>query len=194
MVYSFYIKVYILRGVSLVFVFILVSILGEVFVLFLLLVWVLGSFFLQLLWEFWFWLVQYEGGFKLFYCLVSKIFFIGFILLFGIVFFYNFSQFDFIVVYEVKLFVYNQYGDGNVIVCFVFLRGVFERIVLSLLCDCWKEEVVNQMFIIGIVIGIYIGVICIIFCVFFFLFGQRGRVFLCKDVENQLFFFQGFWS
>ncbi|XP_060240868.1 immunoglobulin superfamily DCC subclass member 3 isoform X3 [Meriones unguiculatus] len=38
----------------------------------------------------------------------------------------------------------------------------------------------------GIVVGIHIGVTCIVFCVLFLLFGQRGRVLLCKDVENQL--------
>ena len=38
----------------------------------------------------------------------------------------------------------------------------------------------------GIVISIHIEVTCIIFCVLFLLFGQRGRVLLCKGVENHL--------
>ncbi|XP_043776883.1 immunoglobulin superfamily DCC subclass member 3 isoform X4 [Cervus elaphus] len=57
---------------------------------------------------------------------------------------------------------------------------------LSPPCDCRKEEATNQTSTTGIVIGIHIGVTCIIFCVLFLLFGQRGRVLLCKDVENQL--------
>lgn len=57
---------------------------------------------------------------------------------------------------------------------------------LSPPCDCRKEEATDQTSATGIVIGIHIGVTCIIFCVLFLLFGQRGRVLLCKDVENQL--------
>ncbi|XP_077905594.1 immunoglobulin superfamily DCC subclass member 3 isoform X3 [Ictidomys tridecemlineatus] len=60
------------------------------------------------------------------------------------------------------------------------------RLALSPPCDCRKEDATNQTSTTGIVIGIHIGVTCIIFCVLFLLFGQRGRVLLCKDVENQL--------
>nr|XP_030731148.1 immunoglobulin superfamily DCC subclass member 3 [Globicephala melas] len=60
------------------------------------------------------------------------------------------------------------------------------QLALSPPCDCRKEEATNQTSTTGIVIGIHIGVTCIIFCVLFLLFGQRGRVLLCKDVENQL--------
>ncbi|XP_032106879.1 immunoglobulin superfamily DCC subclass member 3 isoform X3 [Sapajus apella] len=60
------------------------------------------------------------------------------------------------------------------------------RLALSPPCDCRKDEATNQTSTTGIVIGIHIGVTCIIFCVLFLLFGQRGRVLLCKDVENQL--------
>ncbi|XP_053451386.1 immunoglobulin superfamily DCC subclass member 3 isoform X7 [Nycticebus coucang] len=89
-------------------------------------------------------------------------------------------------VYEVKLLAYNQHGEGNATVRFVSLRGASERTVLSPPCDCRKEEATNQTSTTGIVIGIHIGVTCIIFCVLFLLFGQRGRVLFCKDVENQL--------
>ncbi|XP_035114775.1 immunoglobulin superfamily DCC subclass member 3 isoform X5 [Callithrix jacchus] len=89
-------------------------------------------------------------------------------------------------VYEVKLLAYNQHGDGNATVRFVSLRGASERTALSPPCDCRKDEATNQTSTTGIVIGIHIGVTCIIFCVLFLLFGQRGRVLLCKDVENQL--------
>ncbi|XP_043776882.1 immunoglobulin superfamily DCC subclass member 3 isoform X3 [Cervus elaphus] len=89
-------------------------------------------------------------------------------------------------VYEVKLLAYNQHGDGNATVRFMSLRGAAERTALSPPCDCRKEEATNQTSTTGIVIGIHIGVTCIIFCVLFLLFGQRGRVLLCKDVENQL--------
>nr|XP_060474236.1 immunoglobulin superfamily DCC subclass member 3 isoform X5 [Panthera onca] len=89
-------------------------------------------------------------------------------------------------VYEVKLLAYNQHGEGNATVRFVSLRGASERTALSPPCDCRKEEPTNQTSTTGIVIGIHIGVTCIIFCVLFLLFGQRGRVLLCKDVENQL--------
>ncbi|XP_078189547.1 immunoglobulin superfamily DCC subclass member 3 isoform X4 [Callithrix jacchus] len=60
------------------------------------------------------------------------------------------------------------------------------QLALSPPCDCRKDEATNQTSTTGIVIGIHIGVTCIIFCVLFLLFGQRGRVLLCKDVENQL--------
>ncbi|XP_059036805.1 immunoglobulin superfamily DCC subclass member 3 isoform X3 [Mustela lutreola] len=89
-------------------------------------------------------------------------------------------------VYEVKLLAYNHHGEGNATVRFVSLRGASERTALSPPCDCRKEEPSNQTSTTGIVIGIHIGVTCIIFCVLFLLFGQRGRVLLCKDVENQL--------
>ncbi|KAL6092640.1 hypothetical protein STEG23_006442, partial [Scotinomys teguina] len=89
-------------------------------------------------------------------------------------------------VYEVKLLAYNQHGDGNATVRFVSLKGASERTALSPPCDCRKEDVTNHTSTTGIVIGIHIGVTCIVFCVLFLLFGQRGRVLLCKDVENQL--------
>ncbi|XP_053784542.1 immunoglobulin superfamily DCC subclass member 3 isoform X2 [Desmodus rotundus] len=184
--YSFYIKAYTPRGASSASPPALVSTLGEVPTPPLLSVRVLGGSTLQLLWEPRPRLAQHEGGFKLFYRPASKASFTGPILLPGTVSSYNLSQLDPTAVYEVKLLAYNQHGDGNATVRFVSLRGASERTALSPPCDCRKEETTNQMSTTGIVIGIHIGVTCIIFCVLFLLFGQRGRVLLCKDVENQL--------
>uniref|UniRef100_A0A0D9RK87 Immunoglobulin superfamily DCC subclass member 3 n=1 Tax=Chlorocebus sabaeus TaxID=60711 RepID=A0A0D9RK87_CHLSB len=186
--YSFYIKAYTPRGASSASVPTLASTLGEGAAPAPppLSVRVLGSSSLQLLWEPWPRLAQHEGGFKLFYRPASKTSFTGPILLPGTVSSYNLSQLDPTAVYEVKLLAYNQHGDGNATVRFVSLRGASERTALSPPCDCRKEEAANQTSTTGIVIGIHIGVTCIIFCVLFLLFGQRGRVLLCKDVENQL--------
>ncbi|KAI4567801.1 hypothetical protein MJT46_007599 [Ovis ammon polii x Ovis aries] len=184
--YSFYIKAYTPRGASSASAPTLASTLGEAPAPPPLSVRVLGSSTLQLLWEPWPRLAQHEGGFKLFYRPASKASFTGPILLPGAVSSYNLSQLDPTAVYEVKLLAYNQHGDGNATVRFVSLRGAAERTALSPPCDCRKEEATNQTSTTGIVIGIHIGVTCIIFCVLFLLFGQRGRVLLCKDVENQL--------
>ncbi|XP_072820014.1 immunoglobulin superfamily DCC subclass member 3 [Vicugna pacos] len=184
--YSFYIKAYTPRGASSASVSTLASTLGEAPAPPPLSVRVVGSSTLQLLWEPWPRLAQHEGGFKLFYRPASKASFNGPILLPGTVSSYNLSQLDPTAVYEVKLLAYNQHGDGNATVRFVSLRGASERTALSPPCDCRKEEATNQTSTTGIVIGIHIGVTCIIFCVLFLLFGQRGRVLLCKDVENQL--------
>eukprot|EP00069_Balaena_mysticetus_P020354 bmy_12703T0 len=182
--YSFYIKAYTPRGASSASAPTLASTLAPAPPP--LSVRVLGSSTLQLLWEPWPRLAQHEGGFKLFYRPASKASFTGPILLPGTVSSYNLSQLDPTAVYEVKLLAYNQHGDGNATVRFVSLRGASERTALSPPCDCRKEEATNQTSTTGIVIGIHIGVTCIIFCVLFLLFGQRGRVLLCKDVENQL--------
>ncbi|MBZ3870912.1 Immunoglobulin superfamily DCC subclass member 3 [Sciurus carolinensis] len=184
--YSFYIKAYTPRGASSASMPTLASTLGEAPAPPPLSVRVLGSSSLQLLWEPWPRLAQHEGGFKLFYRPASKASFTGPILLPGTVSSYNLSRLDPSVVYEVKLLAYNQHGDGNATVRFVSLRGASERTALSPPCDCRKEDATNQTSTTGIVIGIHIGVTCIIFCVLFLLFGQRGRVLLCKDVENQL--------
>ncbi|GAB1294352.1 Immunoglobulin superfamily DCC subclass member 3 [Apodemus speciosus] len=184
--YSFYIKAYTPRGASLASVPTLASTLGEAPVPPPLSVRLLGSSSLQLLWKPWPRLAQHNGGFKLFYRPVSAASFTGPILLPGTVSSYNLSQLDPSTVYEVKLLAYNQHGDGNATVRFVSLKGASERTALTPPCDCRKEEVTNHTSTTGIVIGIHIGVTCIIFCVLFLLFGQRGRVLLCKDVENQL--------
>ncbi|XP_060240867.1 immunoglobulin superfamily DCC subclass member 3 isoform X2 [Meriones unguiculatus] len=164
--YSFYIKAYTPRGASLASVPTLASTLGEAPAPPPLSVRLLGSSSLQLLWKPWPRLAQHNGGFKLFYRPASAASFTGPILLPGTVSSYNLSQLDPSTVYEVKLLAYNQHGEGNATVRFVSLKGASERT--------------------GIVVGIHIGVTCIVFCVLFLLFGQRGRVLLCKDVENQL--------
>ncbi|XP_006770888.1 PREDICTED: immunoglobulin superfamily DCC subclass member 3 [Myotis davidii] len=184
--YSFYIKAYTPRGASSASPPTLASTLGEAPAPPPLSVRVLGSSTLQLLWEPWPRLALHRGGFKLFYRPASKASFTGPIVLPGTVSSYNLSQLDPTAVYEVKLLAYNQHGDGNATVRFVSLRGASERTALSPPCDCRKGEATDQMSTTGIVIGIHIGVTCIIFCVLFLLFGQRGRVLLCKDVENQL--------
>ncbi|EHA98475.1 Immunoglobulin superfamily DCC subclass member 3, partial [Heterocephalus glaber] len=183
--YTFYIKAYTPRGASSASIPTLVSTLGEAPAPPLLSVRVLGGS-LQLLWEPWPRLAQLEGGFKLFYRQAGKAPFTGPILLPGTASSYNLSRLDPSAVYEVKLLAYNQHGDGNATVRFVSLRGALDRTALSPPCDCRKEEAADQTSTTGIVIGIHIGVTCIIFCVLFLLFGQRGRVLLCKDVENQL--------
>nr|XP_051677805.1 immunoglobulin superfamily DCC subclass member 3 isoform X3 [Oryctolagus cuniculus] len=184
--YSFYIKAYTPRGASLASIPAVASTRGEAPTSPLLSVRVLGSTSLQLLWEPWPRLAQHEGGFKLFYRPASKASFTGPILLPGTVSSYNLSRLDPSAVYEVKLLAYNEHGDSNATIRLVSLRGATERAILSPPCDCRKEEAANQTSTAGIVVGIHIGVTCIIFCVLFLLFGQRGRVLLCKDVENQL--------
>ncbi|XP_004578395.2 immunoglobulin superfamily DCC subclass member 3 [Ochotona princeps] len=184
--YSFYIKAYTPRGASSASVPTMASTRGEAPASPMLSARVLGDTSLQLLWEPWPRLAQREGGFKLFYRPASGAAFTGPILLPGTASSYNLSQLDPTAVYEVKLLAYNQHGDSNATVRLVSLQGTSERAILSPPCDCRKEEASNQTSTAGIVIGIHIGVTCIIFCVLFLLFGQRGRVLLCKDVENQL--------
>ncbi|KAI6077847.1 Immunoglobulin superfamily DCC subclass member 3 [Aix galericulata] len=53
-------------------------------------------------------------------------------------------------------------------------------------CDCMKDEQNNKTSTTGIIIGIHIGVTCIIFCVLFLMFGYRGRLLMCKNVQEQL--------
>ncbi|XP_055983927.1 immunoglobulin superfamily DCC subclass member 3 [Sorex fumeus] len=184
--YSFYIKAYTPRGASSASPPTLASTLGEAPAPPPLSVRVLGPDSLQLLWEAWPRLAQLQGGFKLFYRPASKAAFSGPVLLPGTASSYNLTRLDPSTVYEVKLLAYNQHGDGNATVHFVSLRGASERTALSPPCDCRKEEVGTPTSTTSIVIGIHIGVTCIVLCVLFLLFGQRGRVLLCKDVENQL--------
>ncbi|XP_045141586.1 immunoglobulin superfamily DCC subclass member 3 [Echinops telfairi] len=184
--YSFSIKAYTPSGASSASVPTLASTPGEAPAPPPLSVRVLGSSSLQLLWEPWPRLAQYEGGFKLFYRPASKATFTGPILLPGTVSSYNLSQLDPTVVYEVKLLAYNQHGDGNATIRFVSLRGASERTALNPPCDCRKEEAANQTSTVGIIVGVHAGVACIVFCVLFLLLGQRGRVLLCRDAENQL--------
>ncbi|KAK6476926.1 immunoglobulin superfamily DCC subclass member 3-like [Huso huso] len=89
------------------------------------------------------------------------------------------------VVYEVKLLAFNQHGEGNSSVRFVSLRDTVERSVLNTPCNCVKHEQ-NKTSTTGIIIGIHIGVTCIIFCVLFLMFGYRGRLLMCKNVQDHL--------
>nr|XP_042712513.1 immunoglobulin superfamily DCC subclass member 3 isoform X3 [Chrysemys picta bellii] len=58
--------------------------------------------------------------------------------------------------------------------------------VLNPPCDCMKDEQNNKTSTTGIIIGIHIGVTCIIFCVLFLMCGYRGRLLMCKNVQEQL--------
>ncbi|POI25137.1 hypothetical protein CIB84_011114, partial [Bambusicola thoracicus] len=60
------------------------------------------------------------------------------------------------------------------------------HLVLNPPCDCMKDEQNNKTSATGIIIGIHIGVTCIIFCVLFLMFGYRGRLLMCKNVQEQL--------
>ncbi|XP_044516052.1 immunoglobulin superfamily DCC subclass member 3 [Gracilinanus agilis] len=184
--YSFYIKAYTPRGASLASVPTLASTLGEVPAPPALSIRVLSSNSVQLLWELPPKLTHRDGGFKLFYRPASQALFTGPIVLPGTLTAYNITQLDPTEVYEVKLQAYNQHGDGNATVRFVSLRGASERTALSPPCDCRKDETSNKTSATGIIIGIHIGVTCIIFCVLFLMFGYRGRLLQCKDVEDQL--------
>ncbi|XP_074150902.1 immunoglobulin superfamily DCC subclass member 3 isoform X1 [Sminthopsis crassicaudata] len=186
--YSFYIKAYTPRGASLASVPTLASTLGEVPAPPPLSIRVLSSSSVQLLWEQPPKLTQRDGGFKLFYRPASQALFTSPIVLPGTLTAYNITQLDPTEVYEVKLLAYNQHGDGNATVRFVSLRGASERTgkALSPPCDCRKDETSNKTSATGIIIGIHIGVTCIIFCVLFLMFGYRGRLLHCKDVEDQL--------
>ncbi|MGH0140884.1 UNVERIFIED_CONTAM: hypothetical protein FKN15_049138 [Acipenser sinensis] len=97
----------------------------------------------------------------------------------------NITQLDPSVVYEVKLLAFNQHGEGNSSVRFVSLRDTVERSVLNTPCNCVKDEQ-NKTSTTGIIIGIHIGVTCIIFCVLFLMFGYRGRLLMCKNVQDHL--------
>ncbi|OXB68976.1 hypothetical protein ASZ78_003445 [Callipepla squamata] len=60
------------------------------------------------------------------------------------------------------------------------------HLVLNPPCDCMKDEQSNKTSATGIIIGIHIGVTCIIFCILFLMFGYRGRLLMCKNVQEQL--------
>ncbi|XP_067412192.1 immunoglobulin superfamily DCC subclass member 3 [Emydura macquarii macquarii] len=183
--YSFYIKAYTSRGASKASEVTVVSTLGEVPAMPSLFIKVLNSTSIQAVWEPSIKLGQHEG-FKLYYRKVHMSHFTGPTLLPGNVTSYNITHLDPLVVYEVKLLAYNQHGDGNSTVRFVSLRETVERTVLNPPCDCMKEEQNNKTSTTGIIIGIHIGVTCIIFCVLFLMFGYRGRLLMCKNVQEQL--------
>ncbi|XP_066492411.1 LOW QUALITY PROTEIN: immunoglobulin superfamily DCC subclass member 3 [Tiliqua scincoides] len=183
--YSFYIKAYTSRGASKASEVVVVSTLGEVPAMPSLFMKVLNSTTVQATWEPSIKLGQHEG-FKLYYRKVHLSHFTGPVLLPGNITSYNITHLDPSVVYEVKLLAYNQHGDGNSTVRFVSLRETVERAGLSPPCDCMKDEQTNKTSATGIIIGIHIGVTCIIFCVLFLMFGYRGRLLMCKNVQEQL--------
>ncbi|XP_075753014.1 immunoglobulin superfamily DCC subclass member 3 isoform X2 [Pelodiscus sinensis] len=183
--YSFYIKAYTSRGASKASEVMVVSTLGEVPAMPSLFIKVLNSTTIQAVWEPSVKLGQHEG-FKLYYRKVHLSHFTGPMLLPSNITSYNITHLDPSVVYEVKLLAYNQHGDGNSTVRFVSLRETVERTVLNPPCDCMKDEQNNKTSTTGIIIGIHIGVTCIIFCVLFLMFGYRGRLLMCKNVQEQL--------
>ncbi|XP_026565059.1 immunoglobulin superfamily DCC subclass member 3 [Pseudonaja textilis] len=183
--YSFYIKAYTSRGASKASDVVLVSTLGEVPAVPSLFIKVLNSTAIQVTWEPSIKLGQHEG-FKLFYRKVHLPHFTGPMLLPSNVTSCNLTHLDPSVVYEVKLLAYNQHGDGNSTVRFVSLRETVEKTDLNPPCNCMKDESTNKTSATGIIIGIHIGVTCIIFCVLFLMFGYRGRLLMCKNVQEQL--------
>ncbi|XP_023964917.2 immunoglobulin superfamily DCC subclass member 3 isoform X2 [Chrysemys picta bellii] len=183
--YSFYIKAYTSRGASKASEVMVVSTLGEVPAIPSLFIKVLNSTTIQAVWEPSVKLGQHEG-FKLYYRKVHLSHFTGPMLLPSNITSYNITHLDPSVVYEVKLLAYNQHGDGNSTVRFVSLRETVERTVLNPPCDCMKDEQNNKTSTTGIIIGIHIGVTCIIFCVLFLMCGYRGRLLMCKNVQEQL--------
>ncbi|XP_009080908.1 PREDICTED: immunoglobulin superfamily DCC subclass member 3-like, partial [Acanthisitta chloris] len=183
--YSFYIKAYTSRGASKASEVTVVSTLGEVPAMPSLFIKVINSTAVQATWEPSIKLGQHEG-FKLYYRKVHLSQYTGPVLLASNVTAYNITHLDASVVYEVKLLAYNQHGDGNSTVRFVSLRETVERTVLNPPCDCMKDEQNNKTSTTGIIIGIHIGVTCIIFCILFLMFGYRGRLLMCKNVQEQL--------
>ncbi|KAK5915421.1 hypothetical protein CesoFtcFv8_001012 [Champsocephalus esox] len=123
-----------------------------------------------------------QQGFRLYYRRAHTPMFTGPILFPSNVTQYNITQLDPSLVYEIKLFAYNQHGDGNATVRFVSLREALEKSVLDAPCDCVKDEQ-SKTSTTGIIIGIHIGVTCIIFCVLFLVFSYHGRLMMCKAVQ-----------
>ncbi|XP_061451620.1 immunoglobulin superfamily DCC subclass member 3 [Rhineura floridana] len=183
--YNFYIKAYTSRGASKASEVVVVSTLGEVPATPSLFIKVLNSTSIQATWEPSIKLGQHEG-FKLYYRKVHLSHFTGPMFLASNITSYNITHLDPSVVYEVKLLAYNQHGDGNSTVRFVSLRETVEKTGLNLPCNCMNDEQTNKTSATGIIIGIHIGVTCIIFCVLFLMFGYRGRLMMCKNVQEPL--------
>ncbi|XP_060924791.1 immunoglobulin superfamily DCC subclass member 3 [Limanda limanda] len=142
---------------------------------------VVNSSFLQVTWEPSSKMGQHQG-FRLFYRRAHTPQFTGPISFPRNITQYNITQLDPSLVYEIKLLVYNQHGDGNATVRFVSLREALEKSVLDAPCDCVKDEQ-SKTSTTGIIIGIHIGVTCIIFCVLFLVLSYRGRLMMCKTVQ-----------
>ncbi|XP_048419065.1 immunoglobulin superfamily DCC subclass member 3 isoform X1 [Stegostoma tigrinum] len=184
--YTFYIKAYTSRGASKPSELATCRTRGEVPAVPALFIKVLNSTAIQAVWESSIKLGQHEG-FKLYYRRIHGAHFIGPVLLPSNVTSYNITQLDPLIAYEVKLLAFNRHGDGNSTVRFVALQDAAERSgVLNTPCDCLKEEHSSKTSTTGIIIGTHIGVTCIIFCVLFLVFGYRGRLLMCKNVEERL--------
>ncbi|XP_061102954.1 immunoglobulin superfamily DCC subclass member 3 [Conger conger] len=125
-----------------------------------------------------------HDGYKLYYRSVHSAQFTGPLTFPRNVTQHNITQLDPTLVYEVKVLAFNRHGDGNATTRFVSMKEAMERSVLSPPCDCVKEDPGKGTT--GIIIGIHIGVTCIIFCVLFLMFGYRGRLMTCKNVQDQL--------
>lgn len=183
--YTFHIKAYTSRGASKPSETAITNTLGEVPAVPALFIKVLNNTAIQVAWESSIKLGQHEG-FKLYYRRIHGALFTGPVLLPRNVTSYNITHLDPMIAYEVKLLAFNCHGDGNSTVRFVTLRDATERSVLNTPCDCLKEEHSSKTSTTGIIIGTHIGVTCIIFCVLFLVFGYRGRLLICKHVEDGL--------
>ncbi|KAG7468010.1 hypothetical protein MATL_G00138260 [Megalops atlanticus] len=182
--YTFYVKAYTSRGASKPSETAVEMTLGEVPAPPSLFTRVVNSTAVQATWEPSGKLGQHDG-FKLYYRKVHSVQFTGPLTFGRNVTQYNITQLDPSLVYEVKVLAFNQHGDGNATMRFVSMKEAMERSVLSPPCDCVKEEQ-SKTSTTGIIIGIHIGVTCIIFCVLFLMFGYRGRLMMCKNVQDQL--------
>ncbi|KAG7473433.1 hypothetical protein MATL_G00095810 [Megalops atlanticus] len=182
--YTFYVKAYTSRGASKASETAVESTPGEVPAPPTLFTKVVNSTTVQAMWEPSAKMGQHEG-FKLYYRKVHSSPFTGPITLTRNVTQFNITQLDPVLVYEVKLLAFNQHGNGNATVRFVSLKEALEKSVLNTPCDCVKDEQ-SKTSTTGIIIGIHIGVTCIIFCVLFLMFGYRGRLMVCKTVQDHL--------
>ncbi|XP_023673219.2 immunoglobulin superfamily DCC subclass member 3-like isoform X1 [Paramormyrops kingsleyae] len=124
-------------------------------------------------------------GFKLFYRRLPSATFTGPLTFGRNITQCNITQLEPAFVYELKLLAFNQHGDGNATMRFVSLKEAVEKSVLDPPCDCLKDEQ-SKASTTGIIVGIHIGVTCIIFCVLFLMFGYRGRLMMCKTMQEQL--------
>ncbi|CAB1435795.1 unnamed protein product [Pleuronectes platessa] len=179
--YTFYVKAYTSHGASKASDSVTQNTHGEVPAPPSLYTKVVNSSFLQVTWEPSSKMGQHQG-FRLYYRRAHTPLFTGPISFPRNITQYNITQLDPSLVYEIKVLVYNQHGDGNATVRFVSLREALEKSVLDAPCDCVKDEQ-SKTSTTGIIIGIHIGVTCIIFCVLFLVLSYRGRLMLCKTVQ-----------
>ncbi|XP_061078567.1 immunoglobulin superfamily DCC subclass member 3-like isoform X2 [Conger conger] len=182
--YTFYVKAYTSRGASKPSDHVVESTPGEVPAPPTLFTKVVNSTTVLAVWEPSGKMGQHEG-FRLYYRKVHSFPFTGPLTFTRNVTQYNITQLDPALVYEVKVLAFNQHGDGNATLRFISLKEAMERSALNTPCDCVKDEP-SKTSTTGIIIGIHIGVTCIIFCVLFLMFGYRGRLMMCKTVQDRL--------